>query len=130
VLLWPPPQHNTGDARWPAAGTLDYLAPEMLRNPSLEMEEGHAPPEQLEAMAINPYGPSIDVWAVGIIAYELVTGTAPFTLCDDEEKTMRRILDWHDIGFPRALSPQWADFVRCVPSSCAQESSLWGERPR
>ena len=95
-------------------GTLDYLAPEMLLNPSNDLEEGYIPEEQLEELAIKPYGPSIDVWAVGIIAYELVAGSAPFSLCGDEQQTMRRILDWHDIAFPNALSSQWADFVRCA----------------
>ena len=108
-----------------SAGTLDYLAPEMLRNPSNDLEEGWIPQEQLDSLEITPYGPSIDIWAVGIIAYELVAGSAPFTLCGDEQQTMRRILEWNDIAFPRALSPQWADFVRCVLHTICAARSLF-----
>ena len=40
-------------------GTLDYLAPEMI------LEKGH--------------DEKLDVWCLGVLLYELLTGKAPFT---------------------------------------------------
>ena len=43
-------------------GTLDYLPPEMLARNQAE----------------NSYDRSIDIWALGILAYEFVVGKPPF----------------------------------------------------
>ena len=70
--------------------------------------------DELEREGLSPYGTSVDVWAVGLIAYELVTGAAPFTRKGEPElDTMNRILQRYDIDFPGSMSPQWAHFVRC-----------------
>lgn len=47
------------DVRETFCGTLDYLAPEML-------EKGHK------------HDFTVDVWSVGVLAYELLTGLSPF----------------------------------------------------
>lgn len=39
-------------------GTLNYMAPEMIQR--------------------EPYGKSVDWWALGIITYEMLTGETPF----------------------------------------------------
>jgi len=45
-------------------GTLDYMAPEQLRGESKEI------------------GPSCDIYALGVILYELLTGSLPFNGSD------------------------------------------------
>ncbi len=50
-----------------ACGTLDYLAPEIV---------GH-----------KQYQYQVDNWCVGVLAYELLAGRAPFEGTDDETKS-------------------------------------------
>merc|ERR1712232_10878 len=60
-----------GEKRWTLCGTLDYLSPEMVKG------VGH--------------GFGIDLWSVGILAFELIVGSPPFSSSSHEE-TYRRIL--------------------------------------
>jgi len=72
------------------SGTLDYMAPEVLLNPPLpSLREGEAGADAaaLRAHGVVPYGPGVDVWAAGILAYELVLGRAPYEVPDDEAAT-------------------------------------------
>ena len=54
-------------------GTLPYKAPEMLRN--------------------ERYDEKVDIWAAGVIAYQLFTGGDPPFYDDDEDEFKRQILD-------------------------------------
>jgi serine/threonine protein kinase len=63
-------------------GTLDYLAPEMVRG--------------------QPHDRSIDVWAVGILCYELAVGHPPFETPTYEE-TYEKICS-SDVEYPPFLS--------------------------
>lgn len=53
-------------------GTIEYVAPEMI------MDQG--------------YNESIDVWAIAVLAYELVKGEPPFN-CAESIETFSKILD-------------------------------------
>ena len=68
-------------------------------------------PETLEAKGIKPFTCSVDVWAVGILAYELVCGRPPFEV-EDEVKTVTKIIYSNSIKFPSTFSPLLTDFVR------------------
>ncbi|KAG1657008.1 hypothetical protein FOA52_012009 [Chlamydomonas sp. UWO 241] len=54
------------------AGTLDYMAPEVLRCPPKLF------PEENKHTRSLAYGCGVDVWSVGILASELVMGCTPF----------------------------------------------------
>lgn len=84
---------NAANKRMTLCGTLDYLAPEML-----EVAEG--------------YDESVDIWSVGVMAYEFLTGTTPF-YDKDQQATTEKILGG-EFGFPDgiALSDEAKDFVR------------------
>jgi serine/threonine protein kinase len=56
----PPPPH--------APGTLDYMAPEVLKCPLKTY-----PDENKQDSSLH-YSSSVDTWAVGVLAYELLTG--------------------------------------------------------
>ncbi len=59
----------------------------------------------------------VDVWAVGVLAYELVVGKPPFEV-QDEAQTASLIMHSDDIRFPpptqRQSTALWADFVRFI----------------
>lgn len=64
-------------------GTVDYLCPEIIENKS--------------------YDNSVDIWALGVLTYELVTGFAPF-YNPDRQKQYKNIKNVNII-FPQFLSP-------------------------
>ena len=64
----------------------------------------------LEAKNIKPITAAVDVWAAGVLAYELVCGRPPFEV-EDEVKTVTRIIYGTDIRFPEGFSPALTDFV-------------------
>eukprot|EP00730_Choanoeca_flexa_P004137 TRINITY_DN11608_c0_g1_i1.p1 TRINITY_DN11608_c0_g1~~TRINITY_DN11608_c0_g1_i1.p1 ORF type:complete len:793 (+),score=192.44 TRINITY_DN11608_c0_g1_i1:290-2380(+) len=66
-------------------GTPDYLAPELL------LGVGHSA--------------AVDVWALGVIAFELLTGYPPFN-DETKEKVFQRIVDHAMLPVEEALSPQ------------------------
>ncbi len=65
----------------------------------------------LEAKGIKPFTAAVDVWAAGVLAYELVCGRPPFEV-EDEVKTVTRIIYSNNIRFPSGFSPLLTDFVR------------------
>lgn len=88
------------------------MAPEVLINPCTRLEEQQATMDQLNIRNIVPYTSKVDVWAAGVLAYELVTGHPPFEV-DNESETVKLILTSDEISFPSSHSPEWASFVRC-----------------
>ncbi len=53
----------------------------------------------------------VDVWATGILAYELVVGRPPFEV-NDEVQTATMIMFNNNISYPGKFSSLWADFVK------------------
>lgn len=89
-------------------GTLDYLPPEMLTR------------------TVNgpmSYDKSIDIWSLGILAFEFVTGKPPFeTGSHQETKTRIRNMDF---SYPDDVSMDFVDFVsKCLKTKGEQRSSL------
>lgn len=64
-------------------GTLDYMAPEVVVCP-----DKHHPADHKELTHLH-YTAVVDAWAVGVLAYELVVGKAPF------DKVGERARLWH-----------------------------------
>ena len=77
-----------------ACGTVDYLAPEIVR------QQGH--------------GFEVDLWALGVLAFEMLLGFAPFAgvmVGDDDTTTYKNILSGNFRIPPGALTPEAFSFV-------------------
>ncbi|XP_055348902.1 aurora kinase C-like isoform X2 [Paramacrobiotus metropolitanus] len=86
--------HSPSSRRATMCGTLDYLAPEMVEGKS--------------------HDESIDIWCLGILTYELLTGRAPFHVKDNEGgqmETARRI-SLMDYKCPDFMNPDAVDLIQ------------------
>lgn len=84
-------------------GTLDYMAPEVMRCPDKLLPEDH------KDRADIAYSAGVDIWAVGILAYELMTGSAPFARTSCAE-TYREVQTAQP-RFPSWLSDSACSFI-------------------
>ena len=85
-------------------GTLDYLPPEMV-------------------MQTGAYDKSIDIWSLGILAYELTCGFPPFE-AETAKLTYNRIKKL-DLRIPPHLSDECADFIsQCLQTDPKCRSTL------
>lgn len=87
--------HTIDERRMTFCGTVDYVAPELIYQ--------------------EPYDDKIDVWAVGILTYELLTGSAPFT-GKDEKITYSNItnLDLQENKIYETISEEAKDFITSI----------------
>jgi len=97
------------------AGTLDYMAPEVLRCPPKNL------PQENKNNAHLHYNNSVDAWAVGVFAYELVVGFPPFageTQLDSVDKIMHSTPE-----FPEKMTELAKSFI------CQALKKHPGDRP-
>lgn len=84
-------------------GTLDYMSPEVLRCPPKQH------PLDYKYCRTLQYDASVDVWAVGVLAYELLVGLPPFasnSAGDAVDKIMAG-----QVLFPKSITPTARSFV-------------------
>lgn len=96
-----------------AAGTPAYMAPEQLNGTALT--------------------PASDVYSLGLVMYEMVTGRLPFEAGDRTEAIMRRMSE--QVPAPRtvlpSLDPRWnAAMVRCLAREPTQRFARTGDVAR
>ncbi|CCK69861.1 aurora kinase KNAG_0D01090 [Huiozyma naganishii CBS 8797] len=73
-------------------GTIDYLSPEIVD--------------------YKEYDHNVDIWALGIVAYELLVGSPPFEE-NTKDLTYERIRRG-DIVFPKQVTPEARDFIERI----------------
>ena len=97
-------------ARTLGIGTPDYMAPEILgrtQNPG-----GGLVQDENETGSYDPE--SVDVWAMGVMLYLLLTGTYPFedrTRPGNVTATLRRVREGRVNPFPNRVNPAAIDLV-------------------
>lgn len=97
--------HSLNRHRKTHCGTLDYTPPEML----LKQVEGTE----------NRYDFGVDIWSVGVLAYELSCGLAPFQH-KDVNKCQSKI--YHlNFEFPKFFSIELKDFIKKILRKEARE---------
>ena len=87
--------HTIDERRMTFCGTVDYVAPELVQQ--------------------QPYDQQIDIWAVGILTFELLTGQAPFA-GKSEDQTYHNItrIDLQKNSVYDQLTKQAKDFINQI----------------
>ncbi|KAF2704840.1 kinase-like protein [Pleomassaria siparia CBS 279.74] len=102
--------HSASGLRRSLCGTLDYIAPEMAHMLLADLQTSDA---DADAEA-SSYGPGIDQWSLGVLAYELVVGSAPLESSSKQE-TRERIAAFDGstsaLRFPARVSAAARHFI-------------------
>ncbi|KXZ56737.1 hypothetical protein GPECTOR_1g664 [Gonium pectorale] len=101
--------HKFQDRMNERVGTLDYMAPEVLGIPATHDAPEHGAPVAAGDGA-KAYDEKVDIWAMGILVYELLCGRPPFEV-DDPHETAELIMHGQVGNYPVHISQFARDFV-------------------
>ena len=87
-------------------GTVEYIAPEILNN--------------------EQYGPSIDIWSLGILLFELLHSYSPFVVKDlDSNKIKKNIIKKDYLRFRQGISKECKDLIyKLLEKDCNKRISI------
>ena len=98
------------ESMWDQLGTPSYMAPELWGSEEAE------------------YDSSVDMWALGVVTYMLLSGKRPFHSNDKEEK--RRMIMHDPLRFPtEQWGEQWAQGTRQEWGQVRPWGLRWGAHP-
>ena len=110
VLAWSPGAAAL-TAEFIQVGTPDYIAPEVLQSTSAASSGGP-----------RRYGCKVDVWAVGVLTWEVLQGRAPFTAKTTDDIKKNVLAGGEEV--PAIWPPACQDFVRlCMRRDAEKRAS-------
>lgn len=102
-----------------ALGTYTYMAPEIFSMPT----KSH-PMQFKGGDAVQSYNEKVDTWAIGVLTYELLSGSTPFT-GNSVWETVRAIMSGQANPLPVHVSQEAYSFVRdCLMMSSQHRPSI------
>ena len=87
-----PCKKSENDRRTSLCGTLDYLAPEIVMGKS--------------------YHHPIDIWCLGVLLFELLSGSPPFE--DQDVQITKLNIKYASLRYPSHFSTEVIDFLKCI----------------
>jgi len=69
----------------------------------------------------QPYGKSVDFWALGVLIYEMLAGQPPFD-GEDEEELFSSITD-HHVTYPKHMTKEASTLCKSV--SLTTDKLIW-----
>ena len=83
-----------GEKAYTFAGTPEYLAPEIF------LTKG--------------YTKAVDYWSLGVLIYEMLVGTSPFTSHERNISQIEKLILTNKPAFPSILSKEAVDLIKCL----------------
>lgn len=94
------------------AAPVALQAPEVVSLPTAdERKKLEAAGRPLPDPTAQLYDEKVDVWAIGVLAYELMVGRPPFEV-EDEKETAMRIMQDNNIFFPAHVPAEAVRFIK------------------
>lgn len=90
-------------------GTVEYMAPEVVALPPVDMVTSG----RVRASSITPNNEKVDIWALGVTLFELVTGKLPFE-GKDKSEIKAAITAYNLASFPSYISASCQAMIRSM----------------
>jgi len=96
-------------------------SPRVITDPRMVVgSPGYMSPEQVRCS--SRVGPAADIWSLGAVLYEAVTGHCPFE-GDSITDVYKHVLDLEPLA-PRAYQPSVSEWLECVILRCLRKDPL------